>query len=135
MTVLRCDRKNTASLRTQPVNEFSEGTLMRTRPTLTAAILISGICWAPLCTSAARAQVTIDASKITCDQFVHSKILPVRIMAAWLSGFYQGKNDNRIVDPQRFQENLNKIETFCYQEKNFKTPVMQAIEQTLRPGK
>ena len=101
----------------------------------TTAILASGMCGALLCASLAQAQVTIDASKITCDQFVHSKLMPVRIMAAWLSGFYQGKNDNRIVDAQRFQDSFNKVEKFCYEEKNFKMPVMQAIEQTLQPGR
>jgi acid stress chaperone HdeB len=77
----------------------------------------------------AQAQVTIDATKITCDQFVHSKVGAPRTTAAWLSGFYHGKRDNRIVDTQEFEENLSKLERFCYQEKNFKLPVMQAIDQ------
>ena len=38
----------------------------------------------------AQAQVTIDATKITCDQFVHSKVGTPRVTAAWLSGFYTG---------------------------------------------
>ena len=79
--------------------------------------------------SSAQAQVTIDASKVTCDQFVHSKVGSPRIIGAWLSGFYNGKLDNRILDPQTFEENLSKVEQFCYQEKNFKLPVMQAVEQ------
>jgi hypothetical protein len=52
-----------------------------------------------------------------------------------LSGFYHGKRDNRIIDTQGFEENLSKLERFCYQEKNFKLPVMQAIEQVFGVGK
>ncbi len=79
--------------------------------------------------SIARAQSTIDASKITCDQFVHAKIGNPRTTAAWLSGFYNGKLDNRVIDLQNYEENLTKLERFCYEEKNFKLPVMQAIEK------
>ena len=73
-----------------------------------------------------QAQVTIDATKITCDQFVHSKVGAPRVTAAWLSGFYHGKRDNRIIDQQALEENLSKLEQFCYQEKNFNLPVMTA---------
>ena len=79
----------------------------------------------------ARAQVQIDAAKITCDQLVHSKVGSPRLTAAWLSGFYNGKRDNRIIDTQNFDANLSKLETFCYDEKNFNLPVMQAIEKAL----
>ena len=41
--------------------------------------------------SSAQAQVMLDASKINCDQFVHSKVAPTRSIAAWLSGFYHGR--------------------------------------------
>ena len=80
----------------------------------------------------AHAQVQIDAAKITCDQFVHEKIAPTRLLAAWLSGFYNGRQGNSLLDTQNFQENLNKLQNFCYDEKNFKTSVMQAAEQVLR---
>ena len=83
----------------------------------------------------AQAQVTIDATKITCDQFVHSKVGAPRVTAAWLSGFYNGKRDNRIIDTQDLEENLSKLENFCYQEKNFKLPVMQAIEEVFGVSK
>jgi acid stress chaperone HdeB len=96
---------------------------------IVTAIMLTG---AP---SRSYAQVTIDASKITCDQFVHGKVGQPRVVAAWLSGFYNGKRDNAIIDTQNFQANLNKLETFCYDEKNFSLPVMQAIEQAMAPAK
>ena len=83
----------------------------------------------------AQAQVTIDASKITCDQFVHGKVGAPRIVAAWLNGFYNGKRDNALIDTQNFQANLNKLEKFCYDSKNFGVPVMQAIERATGSAK
>jgi hypothetical protein len=81
-----------------------------------------------------QAQVTIDASKITCDQFVHSKVGPIRTIAAWLSGFYSGKRNDPVIDLQNFEENLSKLEKFCNEEKNFKLPVMQAVEKVIGRG-
>ncbi len=83
----------------------------------------------------AHAQVQIDASKVTCDQFVHAKVGTPRVVGAWLSGFYHGRKDSPLLDTQDFEANLNKLEQFCYQEKNFTMPVMRAIEQVLGPGK
>ena len=37
----------------------------------------------------ARAQVMVDVSKITCDQFVTYKIVNPEYLAIWLSGYYQ----------------------------------------------
>lgn len=85
--------------------------------------------------SPALGQVSIDASKVTCDQFVHAKVGTPRVVAAWLSGFYHGKKDSPLLDTQGFEANLTKLEQFCYQEKNFSMPVMRAIEQVLGPGK
>ena len=82
-----------------------------------------------------QAQVTIDASRITCDQFVHSKVAPTRTIAAWLSGFYSGKRDSHLIDSQTFEANLSRLEQFCYEEKNFKIQVMDAIEKSIGNGK
>ena len=99
---------------------------------LSQIISVLGIVW---CSLPAAAQVTLDASKITCDQFVHAKVSSPRLVAAWLSGFYNGRRNNRTIDLQSFEENLSKLEKFCYEEKNYKLPVMQAVEQVLRPGR
>jgi len=96
-------------------------------------IIVSGI--ALSLASSAQAQITIDVTKITCDQFVHSKIAAPRLVGAWLGGYYNAKSDNHIIDLQNFEANLSKLENFCYQEKNFKIPVMKAVEQILGAGK
>ena len=97
--------------------------------------LVSGLVFTIVLAESAQAQVTLDASKLTCDQFVHSKVGSPRVIGAWLSGFYNGKRDNRILDLQNYEGNLSKLEQFCYLEKNFKMPVMQAIEELFSAGK
>ena len=77
----------------------------------------------------AQAQMTIDASKITCEQFVHSKVGNPRTVAAWLSGFYHGQKGATTVDMTAFDENVDQLQKFCYDEKNFNVRVMEAIER------
>ena len=80
---------------------------------------------------AAQAQVTLDVTKVNCDQFVHHKISEPRLIAAWLSGYYNAKRNNRVIDLQSLEENMSKVTNYCSDEKNFKVPVMKAVEQAL----
>ena len=100
---------------------------MTPKPIVTG-IVFSSIVFA---TASTQAQVVVDVSKITCDQFVHAKIATPLYLAAWLSGYYNAKRNNRIVDLQALEENMNKVQNYCYDEKNFKVPVMKAVEQVL----
>ena len=83
----------------------------------------------------APAQVTLDVSKVTCDQFVHHKISEPRLIAAWFSGYYSAKRNTRVIDLQALEENLSKVTNFCSDEKNFKVPIMKAVEQVLGKGR
>jgi acid stress chaperone HdeB len=47
--------------------------------------------------SMAPAQVTVDVSKITCDEFVKYDIADPRQIAAWISGYHHGNHNNPIV--------------------------------------
>jgi|SRR5689334_9536145 acid stress chaperone HdeB len=93
--------------------------------------IVSGLILALAFASSGQAQVSLDISKITCAQFVHSEIAPPRTLAAWLSGYYNGARNNQTINPKQFEANLSKLTHFCYQEKNFKLPVMQAVETVL----
>ena len=97
---------------------------------MNSKLVVSGLVVACFATSA-QAQVTLDASKVTCEQFVFSKIAPVRSIALWVSGYYSGKRSNSVIDLQAFEENAVKVENFCKQQKNLKLPLMQAVEQVL----
>jgi acid stress chaperone HdeB len=79
----------------------------------------------------AQAQVTVDVTKVNCDQFVHHKISEPRLIAAWLSGYYNAKRNNKVIDLQTLEENMSKVKNYCSDEKNFKVPVMKAVEQVL----
>ena len=121
---------------------------MRCIPIVTA-VGLSSIVFA---TVSVRAQVSIDVSKITCDEYVHDKIptsdfisfsavgpLPLEarsmlsrwVIAEWLSGYYHAKRNNWIIDSESFENNVNKLNNYCYDEKNFKVPIMDAIERVL----
>ena len=99
-----------------------------------------------------RAQVSIDVSKITCDEYVHDKIptsdfisfsavgpLPLEarsmlsrwLIANWLSGYYHAKRNNSIIQTESFEDNVNKLTNYCYDEKNFGVPIMEAVERVL----
>ena len=88
-------------------------------------IIISGVILAGTCLTA-QAQMTLDVSKITCDQFVGYKITNPRNIALWLSGYYNGKRGNTIIDTQELEENSQKLQDYC--RLNPKMPVMQAVE-------
>jgi acid stress chaperone HdeB len=73
-----------------------------------------------------RAQVTLDLSKVTCDQFVGYKITDPKNIAIWLSGYFNAKRGNTIIDTQGFDANTRKLQDYCF--RNPATPVMQATE-------
>ncbi len=68
---------------------------------------------------------TLDVSKVTCDQYVGYTITNPQNIAIWLSGYYNGKRGNPIVDTQGFDAHTKKLQDFCF---NPATPVMQATE-------
>jgi hypothetical protein len=93
--------------------------------TIAALMLASG--------SGAQAQVTLDVSKITCDQFTLYKITDPQNIAIWLSGYYHGQRNTTTVDTQQLAGNLQKIKDYC----NLKPQetVMHAVESVFGPPK
>src|SRR5262249_705103 len=52
----------------------------------------------------ARAQVTIDVAKITCDQLILFKVADPDYIALWLSGYYHAKQNNTVIDTQELRD-------------------------------
>jgi len=77
----------------------------------------------------ARAQVTVDVSKITCEQYILFTVADPHDIAMWLSGYYNSKRNNTVVDPQQFRDNSQKVMDYC--RSNLKTTVMEAVEKVL----
>ena len=96
---------------------------MRCKPVVKGLVL-SLIAFA---TASAQAQVIVDVSKITCDQYVHAKITTPNLLAAWMSGYYNAKRNNKVIDLETLEDNVSKVQNYCYDEKNFKVPIMEAI--------
>jgi len=68
--------------------------------------------------SIASAQVTVDVSKITCDQFVKYEIADPKLIAIWISGYYQGLHKNPIVDKHQTLQSVDKLEEYCFKHPN-----------------
>jgi acid stress chaperone HdeB len=73
----------------------------------------------------AQAQVTVDVSKITCDQFVLYKITDPKNIAIWLSGYVHGRNNSTVVEPQTFESNMDQLKEYCMS--NPKSAVMDGV--------
>lgn len=79
--------------------------------------------------SGAQAQVTVDVSKISCEQFLIDKVAPTKSIVLWLSGYYNGKRNNTVIDPGALEKNADKVEDYC--RLNLTTNVMDAVKATL----
>ena len=81
----------------------------------------------------ARGQVTLDVAKITCEQFVLYKVANPDYIALWISGYYNGKRDNTMIDIEALKADVGKVRDYCRQ--NFTVTVMQAVQTVLGAGK
>lgn len=76
---------------------------------LAALVLLLAVPIAP----SARAQVTVDATKITCVQFATGKIGRQGAVANWLSGYLNAKRENTTIDVATMAKNVKKLELYC----------------------
>ena len=88
-----------------------------------------------LAATAGHAQVTIDVSKITCDQYVGFKVADPKDIATWLSGYYHGKQGNTFFEPHRLKEIADKVQSECLGRQNSNLPVMQVFEKVVATNK
>ena len=93
--------------------------MMRFKLVVAASLLVLAPCLP------ARSQVTLDVTKITCEQFTLYKITDPKNIAIWLSGYYSGKRDKTTVDIEQLKENARKVKSYCLYNKG---TVMQAVE-------
>jgi acid stress chaperone HdeB len=74
----------------------------------------------------AQAQVMLDVSKITCEQYYGYKITNPQNIAIWVNGYYHGKRGDVTLDTQGLIANGRKLRDYC--RRNPQTLVMQAVE-------
>jgi len=74
---------------------------------------------------AAKAQVSVDMSKVTCEQLLAAS--PNAVDAAvWLSGYYNGLQKNTMLDLNQFKKNAEIVVAECRADP--KKTVMGAVE-------
>ena len=66
----------------------------------------------------ALAQMTIDVSKITCDQFLAGKVQDSRSVTVWLSGYYHGMHKNTVLDVNALQQESQAVMDYCISHPN-----------------
>jgi acid stress chaperone HdeB len=65
---------------------------------------------------AAQAQVTIDITKITCNQFLAGQLTDSRTLAIWLNGYVNGVRRKTLIDPLSVGE--NNLVDYCVSHTN-----------------
>jgi acid stress chaperone HdeB len=79
--------------------------------------------------TAPQAQVTVDVSEITCEQLLMEKPVPAKYVVLWLSGYYNGKRNNTIIEPEAMDKNEEKVDFYCNLHRE--TTVMDAVKSVL----
>ena len=92
----------------------------------TGEIAIAAVAAALVLGSPAHAQVTLDVTKITCEQFAAYKITNPDFIAVWISGYFHGTRGEMVLDTQQLVANAKKLENYCL--KNPEVLVMKAVE-------
>jgi acid stress chaperone HdeB len=96
---------------------------MKVMPMLICSVALAAGAAAP-----ARAQMIIDVSKVTCEQFLTAS--PNAVEAGiWLSGYYNGLRKNTQLDLVQFKKNADAVVAGCRADP--KMTVMQAVDKLL----
>ena len=74
----------------------------------------------------AQAQVTLDISKVTCDQYNAYKVTNPQNIAICVNGYYHGKRGDVTLETQRLVENARKLRDYC--RRNREALVLEAVE-------
>jgi acid stress chaperone HdeB len=76
--------------------------------------------------SGARAQVMLDLTKVTCNQFVKYQVANPKFIAMWLSGYFHGKRGDTTIDTQKLIADADAVESYCF--KHPEALLMSSVE-------
>ena len=82
---------------------------------------------------AAKAQMTIDLSKVTCKQFITYEITDARSLSLWLSGYFNAQQNNTTVDVSKFRDRSNALKEYCFTHQG--EPLMAAAKTVVSSKK
>ena len=62
-----------------------------------------------------QAQITLDLAKVTCQQYLFDNLISANApkVAACLSGYFNGKRNNTVIDISAFKKNKDVVEDYC----------------------
>src|SRR5215204_146792 len=90
----------------------------------TAALL------AALSATPVRAQLVVDMSLISCDQFLKSPQERRDVLSAWMGGYYSAMKNLTTIDARYVVRNSQKVANYCKKAKN--ETLMSAVQRTWR---
>ena len=74
-----------------------------------------------------QAQVSVDVSKITCEQLSMEQLpFTSRDIILWLSGYYHREHNNTVIEPGAIKRDYNNLDRYCYGHGD--TTVMDAVK-------
>jgi hypothetical protein len=77
-----------------------------------------------------QAQETLDLAKITCQQFEMEQLAySSRDVVLLLTGYYTGKRNNTIIEPQTIKKEVEEVNSYCHKHRG--TTVMDAVRNVL----
>src|SRR5262245_65599638 len=74
----------------------------------------------------AQAQVALDVTKMTCEQFATYKVANPKFIAIWVNGYQPGTRGDTVVDVQQLDTDTKRMQDYCIQ--NPDVPLMKALE-------
>jgi acid stress chaperone HdeB len=77
----------------------------------------------------AHAQITVEMTKITREQYILFARSDPKDIAMWMTGYYSAKRNNTVFNVQEFRGASKKVMDYC--QVNLKTTVMDAAEKVL----
>ena len=75
----------------------------------------------------AQAQVTVDVTKITCEQLSMDELpFTSRDIILWLSGYYHREHNNTVIELGAIKRDYNNLDRYCFGHGD--TMVMDAVK-------
>jgi acid stress chaperone HdeB len=68
----------------------------------------------------------LDLSTMTCDSFIKSDKDQMKLITAWLSGYYTDESEDEVVDMSALNNRQNQLLQFCARETHF--PIASAAD-------
>jgi acid stress chaperone HdeB len=81
----------------------------------------------------AKAQVVLEMSAVTCEDYLKSNPEEQDILASWLSGYYHASKNVATVDLRKAKANVKVVTKYC--KANKKETLMNAVEKKLLGSK